>query len=104
MIFAELQYEQSYAAAHAPLVALLRRHFPNVEAGLQGDSWVWVLDLGQRPHRVAVDTFTSARHQVKSTTPSALVDRVLSVLALEYEVSVFEPPIPEAHDEAPTRP
>jgi hypothetical protein len=46
MIFAELEYDQSYYDVHEPLVALLGRHFSNIESGLQGDSYVWVLHDG----------------------------------------------------------
>lgn len=46
MIFAELQYDQPYSDAHSSLVTLLGRHFKNLESGLQGDSWIWILDNG----------------------------------------------------------
>ena len=96
MIFAELEYDQSYYDVHEPLVALLGRHFPNVESGLQGDSYAWVLDDGQK---VAVDTFTSMHHQVKSLKPSPLVNQVLAVLAGRYQLRIFDPPEFEAHEE-----
>ena len=95
MIFAELQYDQSYYEVHEPLVALLGRHFPNVESGLQGDSYAWVLDNGQK---VAVDTFTSMHHQVKSPKPSSLVNQVLAVLARQYQLRILDPPEFEAHE------
>lgn len=95
MIFAELQYDQSYAEVHEPLVALLVRHFPDVRAGLQGDSWVWIVEAGQK---VAVDTFTSMQHQVKSPGPSFLVDEVLTVLARQYQLRILHPPGLEAHE------
>jgi len=97
MIFAELQYEQSYYEVHEPLVALLGRHFSNVESGLQGDSYAWVLDNGQK---VAVDTFTSMHHQVKSPKPSPLVNQVLAVLARQYQLRILDPPVFEAHEGA----
>ena len=56
MIFAELQYDQPYSDAHSSLVTLLGRHFKNLESGLQGDSWIWILDNGLK---VSVDTFSS---------------------------------------------
>lgn len=100
MIFAELQYEQSYPEVHGALVALLDRHFSNVRSGLQGDSWAWVLEDGQK---VAVDTFTSMRHQVKSAVASSLVSQVLAVLARQYQLKILDPPELEAH-EAPEHP
>jgi hypothetical protein len=95
MIFAELQYGQSYSEVHESLVALLGHHFPNVRSGLQTDSWVWVLDNG---HKVAVDTFTSMHHQVKSTGPSSLVNQVLAVLESKYQLLLLDPPEFEAHE------
>lgn len=95
MIFAELEYDQSYYDVHESLVMLLSRHFPNIESGLQGDSYAWVLDDGQK---VAVDTFTSMHHQVKSLKPSPLVNQVLAVLARQYQLRIFDPPEFEAHD------
>lgn len=95
MIFAELQYDLPYSDVHEPLVALLEHHFPEVESGLQSDSWIWVTDHGQK---VAIDTFTSMHHQVKSPEPSAHVNRVLAVLALQYQLRVMDPPEPEAHE------
>jgi hypothetical protein len=100
VIFAELQYEMHYADVHAPLVALLQQRFPNVESGLQGDSWVWVHDTDSAASRVAMDTFTAVRHQVKSAAPSALVDRVITVLAQAFDVRVLPAPVPEAEDDA----
>ena len=114
MIFAELQYDAPYAEVHAQLVALLRAHFPHVRAGLQGDSWIWVQDdaAGAEPEAeeqaiggggggalVAVDTFTASRHQVKSVAPSALVTRVIAVLAQAFDVRVLPSPVLEAHDD-----
>jgi len=90
-------YEQSYYEVHEPLVALLGRHFSNVESGLQGDSYAWVLDNGQK---VAVDTFTSMHHQVKSPKPSPLVNQVLAVLARQYQLRILDPPVFEAHEGA----
>jgi hypothetical protein len=118
VIFAELQYDVPYAEVHAPLVALLRAHFPHVRAGLQGDSWIWVQDdaavaeaeaeaeeqaigggSGGRGALVAVDTFTAARHEVKSAAPSALVTRVIAVLAQAFDIRVLPSPVLEAHDD-----
>lgn len=95
MIFAELQYDQPYSEVHEPLVALLGRHFPKVRAGLQSDSWVWVLDNDQK---VTIDTFTSRHHQVKSTERSSLVNQVIAVLAPQYRLRLLDPPEFEAHE------
>lgn len=97
MIFAELQYDQDYGEIHAELAAFLRRHFAQVQCGLQSDSWIWILDGGER---VAVDTFTSMKHQVKSPRPGAHVERVIDALRLAYKVNTFTPPEPEGHEDA----
>ena len=89
MIFAELQYDQPYSDAHSSLVTLLGRHFKNLESGLQGDSWIWILDNGLK---VSVDTFSSMHHQVKSSQPSWQVDQVLAVLADQYKLRAMDSP------------
>ena len=95
MIFAELQYDQPYADAHSSLVALLGQHFQNLESGLQGYSWSWILADG---HKVSVDTFTSMHHQVKAAQPSWLLDHVLAILANQYKLRVVDPPALEGHE------
>ena len=92
MIFAELDLDTPYAELHAPLVALLERHFDRVESGLQGDSWVWVFDGDTK---VAIDTFTAMRHQVKADAPGALAARVVAVLRSGYPLVEFDPPVGE---------
>lgn len=96
MIFAELQYQHHHDVIHEPLASLLGQHFSHVASGLQGDSWIWIVEDDQK---VAVDTFTSMKHQVKSHAASPLLTRVLTVLEREYKVQVFEPPEYEAHEE-----
>lgn len=96
MIFAELRYDGSYDDAHAPLAALLGAHFRHVESGLQGDSWIWIVESGRK---VSVDTFTSMHHQIKSHRRCALVDEVLGVLAGRYELHRLDPPELEGHEE-----
>lgn len=95
MIFAQLEYPQHYSEIHDDLLALVRRHFSQVEAGQQGDSWIWILDEGEK---VAIDTFTSMTHQVKSASPGAHVQRVIDVLRTQFVVSVYGQPVPEVDD------
>ena len=95
MIFAELQYDQPYSDAHSSMVALLGQHFQNLESGLQGYSWIWILADG---HKVSVDTFTSMHHQVKAAQPSWLLDHVLAILANQYKLRVVDPPALEGHE------
>ena len=95
MIFAELQYDQPYSDAHSSLVALLGQHFQSLESGLQGDSWIWILDKGLK---VSADTFTSMHHQVKASQPSWLLDQVLAILANQYKLRMADPPAPEGYE------
>lgn len=95
MIFAELNYECSYDEAHDGLKSLLHRHFSSVESGHQGDSWFWVhFDEG----KVAIDTFSSMKHQVKAENRGPHVQRVLDLLEQHYPLSICEPPEPEGHE------
>ena len=95
MIFAELRYDGTYDDAHGPLAELLAAHFRNVVPGLQGDSWIWIVESGRK---VSINTFTSMHHQVKGAQRCALVDEVLAVLARRYDVHRIEPPELEGHE------
>ena len=77
MIFAEMTYDRHYSDVHPELLTWVERHFSNVQAGLQGDSWIWILDGAER---VAIDTFTSMKHQIKSRTPGPHVQIVIDTL------------------------
>jgi hypothetical protein len=95
MVFAELEYEAHYSDVHAALLALVRRHFSRVESGLQGDSWIWILDSGEK---VSIDTFSSLKHQVKSPRDGAHVRNVIDTLRHEFPLRVYDKPEPEAHE------
>lgn len=85
MIFAELQYEQHYSDIHFELVEHLQVKFPDIQHGLQGDSWIWVFSGDEK---VAVDTFSSMKHQVKSeNSKSKLVRRVIKSLSERYQLT-----------------
>lgn len=96
MIFAELQYEGHYDGLHAQLLAFLASHFEQLESGHQSDSYIWILDGGEK---VAVDTFTSMKHQVKSAAPGKHVQDVIRALQLRYPLDLYDPPLPEAHED-----
>ncbi len=70
MIFAELEYQKHYSDVHAELLAVVDKHFSRVQSGLQGDSWIWIFDGEEK---VAIDTFTSMKHQIKSAKAGAHV-------------------------------
>ncbi len=69
MIFAELEYEEEYGEFHQELYSYLVMNFSKIECGLQGDSWFWIFCGNEK---VAIDTFSSMKHQIKSrTTPKS---------------------------------
>ncbi len=92
MVFGEVRYSQEYDDVHAEMVALIRSQFSNVEAGLQSDSWIWIMDGDDK---VAIDTFSSNKHQVKSYAAGPHVQRVIDALRAKYDVQVFDPPVEE---------
>ncbi len=97
MIFAELDYDQHYGELHTPLVELLGSRFQDMEPGLQGDSWIWVFEGGEK---VAVDSFSSMKHQVKADASSTgLAEKVIGILSTRYQVNVFTGPELELHEE-----
>lgn len=96
MIYAELQYEEHYSEVHSKLVDVLSSKFPNLESGLQGDSWIWIFEGSEK---VAIDSFSSMKHQIKSSSPQAkLVHRVIEVLSPVYCMEVYQYPELESHE------
>jgi hypothetical protein len=96
MIFAEMAYEKHYSDFHAELLAWVRNHFSNVQAGLQGDSWIWISDGAEK---VALDTFTSMKHEIKSRKPGPHVQAVIEKLATRFQLTVHPQPVLEAHED-----
>lgn len=96
MIFAELADRSPYWELHTELVAFLTSHFPQIQSGLQGDSWIWILDGEEK---VSIDTFTSMKHQIKSDKPGPHVQKVIEVMRLRYAVNVYGTPELEAHED-----
>lgn len=95
MVFAELEYDSHYSDVHDELVTLMKEHFSIVRSGLQGDSWIWIEDGGVR---VAVDSFTSMKHRVKSDKAGPHVQRVLDVLKYRFRVQIWDPPEQEGNE------
>jgi hypothetical protein len=96
MIFAEMEYEGKYEDIHDELHRFLSSAFQCVEHGLQGDSWIWILDGSEK---VTIDTFSSMRHQIKSSKPGSHVQNVIEVLIRKYKLDIYETPEPEGHDD-----
>jgi hypothetical protein len=95
MIFAEIEYQKHYSDFHPELLAFVGKHFSQVQSGLQGDSWIWIWDGGEK---VAIDTFTSMKHQIKSPKAGVHVRKVIEILLRQFEVKVYEKPEREAHE------
>lgn len=95
MIFAELEYPGRYEDFHHELLAFVRGRFSEVESGLQGDSWIWILDGDEK---VALDTFSAMKHQIKSPNAGPHVEAVVRALQDEYSVIVYSRPELEAHE------
>ena len=95
MIFAAVEYPQAYPEVHHDLVRFLCTKFPNVESGIQGDSWIWI-QIGDE--RVAIDTFSSMKHWIKSSRPGDHVDSVIQALKTRFVVHVLSSPEREAHE------
>ena len=97
MIFAELEYEPHYSELHAELVELLEANFTESQHGPQGDSWIWIFDGDEK---VAIDTFSSMEHQVKSDSKEGrLARQVLAVLGEHYQVNEYAEPELEPHED-----
>jgi hypothetical protein len=96
VVFAEMNYPERYEDLHEELRAFLGAHFSKVQSGLQGDSWFWIFDGAEK---VAIDTFSSMKHQVKSERPGPHVQAVVNALRTKYEVRVYEKPMPEPHED-----
>ena len=96
MIFSELEYRQHYSDIHDELVEYLQAHFPDIQDGHQGDSWIWISDGDEK---VEVDTFSSMKHQVKSAADGQLVQKVIAILQRKYTLIIYQPPELEGHED-----
>ncbi|CAN5198974.1 hypothetical protein BH10PSE13_BH10PSE13_21740 [soil metagenome] len=92
MVFAKINYSGNYFDEHAKVVTLIESFFSDVNSGLQSDSWIWIMDGDEK---VAIDTFTSIKHQVKSYTAGLHVQKVIDALHTKYDVEVFDEPVGE---------
>lgn len=97
MVFAEITYDKHFSEFHAELLSAVTRYFSNVQSGLQGDSWIWILDGAEK---VAIDTFTSMKHQIKSPKPGAHVQKVIEKLVGHFEIKVYAQAVLEAHEDS----
>ena len=97
MIFAEMEYPEHYSEFHEELVEYINSKYTKVESGLQGDSWIWISD---EKCKVAIDTFSSMKHQIKcDTLDCPLVQSVINTLSDRYNLNIFTSPEPEPHED-----
>jgi hypothetical protein len=96
MIFAEMIFSQDYSELHFELVEYLSLKFEKIEHGLQGDSWIWILN---KDDKVAIDTFYSMQHQIKSSNKTnKLVNSVIEHLQQKYQLKTYPKPEFEPHE------
>ena len=97
MVFAELSYQGHYSDYHDAIVNCLLSEFPGLQQGHQGDSWI---RIGEEADKVTIDTFYSMKHQVKAADPeNPLLRLVLDQLQTVFEVTLFDPPFAEPHED-----
>ena len=96
MIFAEMNYPGAYEDFHEVLSTFLAENFSNVMSGLQSDSWFWILDGEEK---VAIDTFSSMTHEIKSEKAGPHVQKVIEILRSKYNVNVYEKAMLEPHED-----
>lgn len=95
MIFADIEYQSDYRSFHKELDAFMRANFSQVKSGIQSDSWIWIFD-GEV--KVAIDTFSSMKHQIKSDMPGRHVQQVIEILRSKYTTKIYQTPELEAHE------
>lgn len=97
MIFGEIVHEEHYYDVFPGLLELIESAFENVESGVQGDAWIWIIE---NTEKVALDTFTSMSFQLKSVKNGGLlIEKVISVLEDKYKVYLYEEPEIEGHED-----
>ena len=68
-----------------------------MEHGHQGDSWIWIFEGVEK---VAIDTFSSMKHELKAEKPSTtLAIKVIDVLSTKYQLVVYSDPEVEPHED-----
>ena len=78
------------------LVAVLERHYDDVQSGYQSDYWVWI---NKDNDRFQIDNFTSVDMEMKSKNPDyPLAEELIAFLAERYALDIFDEPELEAHE------
>jgi len=95
MIYGEIETDKSYYDFYDELLAYVKKNFKDVESGLQGDAYIWIKKLDEK---VALDTFTSMRFEIKSIENGTLAQDVIKTLQRQYPISLYTKPESEAHE------
>ncbi|GHU29037.1 hypothetical protein AGMMS50256_12930 [Betaproteobacteria bacterium] len=90
-----MEYHEDYPNFHPELLAFVSKYFSDVEVGLQWDSYIWIKDGEEK---VAIDTFTSMKHQIKSPKAGPHVQKVIATLRIKYKVKMYDEPELEGHE------
>lgn len=97
MIYGEIKSDQSYYDLFPDLLKLVQQHYSNIESGVQGDAWIWIFEGEEK---VALDTSTSMRFQIKSDSINGLlVQEVISTLDEHYTLYIYDEPELEGHED-----
>jgi hypothetical protein len=88
--FAVIDHKQNYYDFYDELLNFIKRHFANVESGIQGDAWIWVL---QDKQKVSIDTFYSMQFEIQSESNCDLLQSVLKTIQSKYPVNRYNTPI-----------
>jgi hypothetical protein len=84
--FAVIEHSQSYHEFYDELLDYVKRHFSQVESGIQGDAWIWIT---QEEKKVAVDTFSAMQFEIKSADNNALLQSVIDTIRAKYPVRIY---------------
>ena len=97
MIYGEIISDKNYYDFYPELLELIQRNFENVEAGVQGDAYIWIMNENEK---IALDTFTSMRFQIKSNRyGGTLLESVIQLLESKLSVYMYEKPEIEVNDD-----
>lgn len=97
MIFGEIIHNEHYSVFYPKLLSVIKSRFGNVQSGLQGDAWIWILDGNEK---VALDTFSSMKFQIKSDKRGGkLLEEVIELLQKEFQFHIYDEPVIEGHED-----
>ena len=88
--FAVIDHDQSYYEFYHELLSYIQENFVNVQSGLQGDAWIWVV---QDRMKVSLDTFYSMQFEIQSDSKNELVEDIITYIQKRYTVRILDTPI-----------